>query len=96
MLTPKGLVYLIAAIVCLVMVNAQIHDKKRVAAVLSERFGVHPHHNDGVNRDFLFHQKRQLKKKWAKLVHDSQSPYTIAFPALIRTRRWTDDQDRLH
>ena len=37
---------------------------------------------------FAFHKKRQLKSKWTDFFQPSQTPYTIAFPALIRTRRW--------
>lgn len=40
------------------------------------------------NGEFL-QEKRQVKKKWNKFHHGAQSPYTIAFPALIRTRRST-------
>jgi hypothetical protein len=33
-----------------------------------------------------------LKKKWTKFLQGSQSPYTIAFPALIRTRWWIEQE----
>ena len=53
----------------------------------------------GTGKFMLYNDKRELGKKWAKLFQDSHSPYTIAFPALIRSRRfvpskaqWCDGQ----
>ena len=71
-------------------------NKKLVDGYLLERLGVNPHR---LFRDRFYdeetlddddesmHQKRQIKKKWNKFHHGAQSQYTIAFPALIRTRR---------
>lgn len=42
---------------------------------------------ESTDEDDLQYEKRQVKKKWSKLHQGSQSPYTIAFPALIRSRR---------
>lgn len=39
------------------------------------------------DEDDIQHHKRQVKKKWTKLHQGNPSPYTIAFPALIRSRR---------
>jgi hypothetical protein len=72
-------------------------NQKRFAAAYSGRYGIDPNYlltnrpyydDDDVDTSALFFKKRQLKKKWAKSLQRSQSPYTIAFPALIRTRRW--------
>lgn len=70
-------------------------NKKFADGYLLERFAVNPHRlfrdrfydDENVDDDDSMHQKRQIKKKWIKLHHGAQSPYTIAFPALIRTRR---------
>jgi len=75
-------------------VNTKQLDQKRYLPASFGRFGTdpsylvtnHPYYDDNVGRDVMFFKKRQLKKKWAKLFQRSQSPYTIAFPALIRTR----------
>lgn len=70
-------------------------NKRFVDEFLLERFGVNPHRlfpdrfydEETLSDDESMHQKRQIKKKWNKFHHGAQSPYTIAFPALIRTRR---------
>ncbi len=55
---------------------------------MMERLIDHPY--DDIYEEENFHDKRQLNKKWAKFYQGAQSPYTIAFPALIRTRRWIE------
>ncbi|CAF0996626.1 unnamed protein product [Adineta steineri] len=47
--------------------------------------------DDNINNDEIFHNKRQARRFWARFHHDGQSPYTIAFPALIRTRRYIEE-----
>jgi hypothetical protein len=91
MLTQIGICLMLIAILYLNVANAlpvvstniEQGDQKRSSAALFGRFGVdpayfylNPPYYDDLNKDVIFHQKRQLKKKWA-----------IAFPALIRTRR---------
>ena len=65
--------------------NAKLSDE-----LLFERFalGSRPS-TDEDELDEFRHAKRQLKRKWNKFHPGAQSPYTIAFPALIRTRRST-------
>ena len=73
----------------------QQQQAKRLTSAFFGKFPVDPtyllenhpyYYNDNINTDVFFH-KRQLSKKWGNLFQRSQSPYTIAFPALIRTRR---------
>lgn len=42
----------------------------------------------GNGKFMIYNDKRDLGKKWARLFQESHSPYTIAFPALIRSRRF--------
>jgi len=78
--------------------DAEIQNNKLYDAPMFERFGIgsnqflvrHPYSDDNIEEDEILHDKRQLKKKWAKFYQGAQSPYTIAFPALIRTRRWIE------
>ncbi len=49
-----------------------------------------PYYDDDADTSALFFEKRLLKKKAEKFFHQPQSPYTIAFPALIRGRRWIE------
>jgi hypothetical protein len=80
--------------------NMEQSDQKRYFAPSLERFGIdpnyllssHSYYNDNASKDAMLYKKRQLKKKWAKLGQGSQSPFTIAFPALIRTRRWIEQE----
>lgn len=59
------------------------------------RFSVDPnylwtnrmYYTNNANTDLGYGRKRQSKKKWVKFGSGPQSSYTIAFPALIRTRR---------
>ncbi|CAF3538615.1 unnamed protein product [Rotaria sp. Silwood1] len=75
-------------------------DQKRSLAGFFGRFNVNPHylltnrlyHGNDVDTDLLYDEKRQSNKKWAKMSQGSQSPFTIAFPALIRTRRWIEQE----
>ena len=77
--------------------NHDQQNKRRYSPMLFDRFSVDPTNmltnrvfeDDDPDNGMIVHQKRQLRKKWAKLYQDSHSPYTIAFPALIRTRRST-------
>jgi hypothetical protein len=43
--------------------------------------------DDMLDADEFVHEKRHVKKKWNKFHHGAQSPYNIAFPALIRSRK---------
>lgn len=75
--------------------NVEEQDQKRSSAVLFERFGVDPGYvsaNRPYNDDDA-NTKRALKKKWARFFPGYQSPYTIAFPALIRSRRWIEQEE---
>jgi len=77
--------------------DAEEHHKKLGTVVLLDRFAFDTHNpssNFDENEDQTFPTKRELKKKWAKFYSGSQSPYTIAFPALIRTRRWIEQEDQ--
>ncbi|UJR38497.1 hypothetical protein I4U23_031164 [Adineta vaga] len=38
------------------------------------------------------YRKRSFRKNWAKLFERSQPRYTIAFPALLRSRRWIEEE----
>ncbi len=76
-------------------------DQTRSSDVLFERFGVdpgylfgnRPYHDDDADKDAILHMKRGLfQKKWARFFQGSQTPYTIAFPALMRTRRWIQEE----
>ncbi len=74
--------------------NIEPATQKRFFPAFFGRFGTDPnylltnraYYDDDFGKDVIFHKKRQLKKKWTKFLQGSQSPYTIAFPALIRTR----------
>jgi hypothetical protein len=65
-----------------------------------EQFGIgsnhllpnRPYDDDNTDEEENLHDKRQLKKKWAKFYQGGHSPYTIAFPALIRSRRWIEQE----
>ena len=77
--------------------NLDQQHQRRFSPMSFEQFGVDSNYrsanrvfdDEESDKDMMVHQKRQVKKKWAKLYQDSHSPYTIAFPALIRTRRST-------
>ena len=77
--------------------NTDLQKQKYSDAAMIERFNSdhflldHPYDDDDdIDDEEILHDKRQLKKKWAKFYQGAQSPYTIAFPALIRTRRWVE------
>jgi hypothetical protein len=82
--------------------DVELQNKKLYDAFMLEQFGIGPNHvmtnarytNDNFDEDEILHQKRQSKTKWAKFHHGAQSPYTIAFPALIRTRRWIEQEQQ--
>ena len=78
--------------------SADIDEQQEKAlsnALMLERFDVGSGHlssgrqyDDEIIDDEEYpHEKRQLKRKWNKFHAGARSPYTIAFPALIRTRR---------
>jgi len=75
-------------------------EHKRSLPAYFERYAVdpsylltnRPYYDDSFDGNTLFFKKRQIKKKWAQLFERSHSPYTIAFPALIRTRRANNKQ----
>jgi hypothetical protein len=71
--------------------NNQLSD-----ALMLEQLGIGPEYyltnrqygdDDNINDDGVLIQKRQLKRKWTAFHRGVHSPYTIAFPALIRTRQ---------
>lgn len=79
------------------LADADLQNQKFSAATMIERLGPNrflvnrPYDDEeNIDEDEMLHAKRQLKKKWAKFYQGPQSPYTIAFPALIRTRRWIE------
>ena len=75
--------------------NMKRSEQKRFPPAFFGRSGVdpsylltnRPYYDDDLDNNVAFFNKRELKKKWANFFQRSQSPYTIAFPALIRTRR---------
>jgi len=80
------------------LTDGEIQNKKFSDVPMLERFGIGPNHvlinrpndDDNIDEDEILQIKRQLNKKWAKFYQGAQSPYTIAFPALIRSRRWIE------
>ena len=70
-------------------------EKKLSDGFMSDRFDVgsghlftgHQYEDETIDDEEYPHEKRQLKRKWNKFHAGARSPYTIAFPALIRTRR---------
>lgn len=69
-------------------------DEKRSFVPFIGRYSFHPEYfldnqayKHKIGKDVPFYKKRQLKSKWTDFFQLSQTPYTIAFPALIRTRR---------
>ncbi|CAF3224468.1 unnamed protein product [Rotaria socialis] len=81
--------------------NIGTQNKELSDAFMLEQYGVdsnnfltdRQYEDDHINEDDIFPEKRQLNKKWAKFYQGPQSPYTIAFPALIRTRRWIEQRN---
>ena len=70
--------------------------QKRFSTSFIKLYGIDPnnlltnnrhHYNHDIFHGSMFYDKRQLKKKSQKNAPRPASPYTIAFPALIRTRR---------
>ena len=77
--------------------DTDLENSKDSDTSIIERFDLHSflnHHpfEDSTDEDELIDQKRQVKKKWSKLQQGNPSPYTIAFPALIRTRRDMEEE----
>ncbi len=78
--------------------DRDLQNQKFSDAAMMKHFGSnqflisHPYDegDDSIDEDEIRYEKRQSNKKWAKFYQGSQSPYTIAFPALIRTRRWIE------
>ncbi|CAF3792318.1 unnamed protein product [Rotaria magnacalcarata] len=81
--------------------NIGTQNKELSDAFMLEQYGVGSNHfladrqyeDDHINEDNIFPEKRQLNKNWTKFYQGLQSPYTIAFPALIRTRRWIEQRN---
>ncbi|CAF3167363.1 unnamed protein product [Rotaria socialis] len=108
MFTQSGMQIVVMTIVYLCIANTALatstdmeqEDQQKPSTRLFGQFNAEPnyiltdrpYYSNDVDTDAIFHTKRQLKKKWAKYIQGSQSPYTIAFPALIRTRRWIDQE----
>ncbi len=75
-------------------------DQKRLSTAFFRLYGINPNHrltnrryyDDDVDKGAILHEKRQFKKKSPKASHQHSSPYTIAFPSLIRTRRWIQQE----
>jgi hypothetical protein len=78
------------------MLNKRLYD-----ASMIERLGFGTNYfvnngqydNDNSDQDEILHEKRQLKKKWAKFYRGAPGSFTIAFPALIRSRRWIEQEE---
>jgi hypothetical protein len=79
-------------------IDLETENNKLSDALMVEKFGAVSHYYltdpqydaDNINDDETHHQKRQLKRKWAAIQRGPHSPYKIAFPALIRSRRWIE------
>ncbi len=79
-------------------IDLETENNKLSNALTLEQIGAGSHYyltdpqydGDNINDDETHNQKRQLKRKWAAFQRGPHSPYTIAFPALIRSRRWID------
>ncbi len=90
----------VAKSVPVVSTNAEHSGQKLFAAAYAGRYGIDPNYlltnhlydDDDDDKSALFFKKRQLKKKWARPFQKYRSPYTIAFPALIRSRRWIEQE----
>ncbi|CAF1500142.1 unnamed protein product [Rotaria sp. Silwood1] len=80
--------------------NLDNQNKQLSDPFMLEPYGIGSNHflngglydDDRIDEDEILPEKRQYKKKWAKFFQGAQSPYTIAFPALIRTRRWIQEE----
>ncbi|CAF0736063.1 unnamed protein product [Adineta steineri] len=77
--------------------DAKEQDEERSFATMLGQFANNPGYflvnrpdnNDNIDKEMYLHKKREMKRKWSKFFQGSQgsqSPYAIAFPALIRTR----------
>lgn len=83
--------------------NRDQQNNRGYSPMLFDRLGVDPPNlltnrvfeDEDPDNGMIVHQKRQLRKKWAKLYQDSHSPYKIAFPALIRSRRSTGQDQQI-
>ncbi|CAF0736035.1 unnamed protein product [Adineta steineri] len=81
--------------------DVEQHIQERSFASLLSRFGIHagyfpphyPYNNIKYDKDVAIDKKRDMRKKWSQIFQDSQSSYAIAFPALIRTRRWIEHEE---
>ena len=61
---------------------------------LNQRLANHRYYDDDdTDQATALYGKRQMPKKRMKAFHYPHAGYTIAFPALIRSRRWIDQQD---
>ncbi|CAF0803451.1 unnamed protein product [Adineta steineri] len=77
------------------------HIQKRSFANLLSQFGIHAgyfspnysYNNIKYDKDVAIYNKEDMIKKWSQLFQESQSSYPIAFPALIRTRRWIEHEE---
>lgn len=108
MFTQIGISLLFVSMIYLNMINVALttstdmehQEQKRFPPAFFGRYGFdptylltnRPYYDGNLDRDMALFHKRQIKKKWAALFQRSQSPYTIAFPALIRTRRSTEQE----
>lgn len=82
-------------------IDTNLRNQKRSPAAFFGLYGINSNYylagrryysGDQVGKAAKVSNIRRLKKKWAKSFGRSQSPYTIAFPALIRTRRWIEQE----
>ncbi|CAF0734768.1 unnamed protein product [Adineta steineri] len=100
MFTPIGPCFILIVIIHINIINytsatttnIEDQDEKRSSIAASELFDADPLYDnddedDDVNNDAMHYQKRNLRKKWAEFFQRPNSPYAIAFPALLRSRR---------
>ncbi len=74
-------------------IDPETENNKLSDAPMLEQFDAGSHYyftDPQYDDDETHHQKRQLKRKWPVFQRGAHSPYTIAFPALIRSRRWIE------
>ncbi|UJR38496.1 hypothetical protein I4U23_031163 [Adineta vaga] len=103
MFTSTGLYVMLFTLTCLVLFNSvftmptdvEEQDQKRSIGNLFEQSGMdhdyvvvnQPNNDNDNDNHVVFQKRREMKRKWAKFFQGADSPYAIAFPALIRSRR---------
>lgn len=71
-----------------VNIDADFEPGKRLSADPSHLLTNVVFGDNDLGKYMVYNDKRELNKKWVKLFQESHSPYKIAFPALIRSRRF--------